>query len=563
VTTYTYDSLNKMTQITYPDNSYTTFAYNAVGNKTSMMDTNGYWSYSYDSLNRPISATDYDNKTISYSYMATGQRYQVTDPDSGITSYSYDGAGRLSKVKNPLNEETVYSYNAVGLVTQVTYNNGTYTTYVYDAANRLTELENKKSDDTIISSFVYEYDKAGNRTKVILSNGDYIDYGYDDTYQMTSETKKNSGDTTLYSYAYTYNGVGNRETMSHYDGTNTTNWGYYYNDLNQLTSKGDGTTTATYTYDDNGNLTQKSVGANTTAYSWTFENKMKAVTLPDSSVTTFSYNPEGLRIKKIVSIGTVKYVLDGLAVLKEYDGSDNVIASYTPSISIQKASSSYFYHYDGLGNTQGTTDSSQNTENTYTYDAFGNILSSGGSLDQPYQYVGQEYYYSEGNIGLQLLGQRWYDAEVGRFVSRDPISYVGGINLYRYTKNNPVNFTDAEGLQVFIIPDFSAPPSGLTEDQVNAWNAVAAGCNDHVNCSEVCEALTQPGIGATETFTINCIDRCVVIGLAGIIEARRRAWERQQCIQEGYSACWEAYPARWQALQLNECMRTIRNICRR
>jgi YD repeat-containing protein len=120
------------------------------------------------------------------------------------------------------------------------------------------------------------------------------------------EVKKNSRDTTLYSYAYTCDGVGNHETMNHYDGASTTNLGYYCNDLNQLTSKGDGTTTTTYTYDDNGNLVQKSVGANTTNYTWSYENKMKTVTLPDSSVTTFSYSPEGLRIKKIDSVRTTK-----------------------------------------------------------------------------------------------------------------------------------------------------------------------------------------------------------------------------------------------------------------
>ena len=85
---------------------------------------------------------------------------------------------------------------------------------------------------------------------------------------------------------------------------------------------------------------------------------------------------------------------------------------------------------------------------------FPNLFSS---LTQPYRYVGQQYYYSEGDIGFQLLGQRWYDAEIGRFVSRDPIGYIGGINLYSYTKNNPGNFTDAGGSQVG--PDPPPPPS--------------------------------------------------------------------------------------------------------
>jgi len=139
--------------------------------------------------------------------------------------------------------------------------------------------------------------------------------------------------------------------------------------------------------------------------------------------------------KKVDGGGTTKYVLDGLAVIKEYDGSNNLLASYTPGISIRKDSSSYWYHYDGLGSTTTTTNSSQSVENIYAYDAFGNLLSASGTLNQPYRYVGHQFYYSEGDIGLLLLGHRWYDADVGRFVSRDPIGEKGGINLFWYTDN--------------------------------------------------------------------------------------------------------------------------------
>jgi len=48
-------------------------------------------------------------------------------------------------------------------------------------------------------------------------------------------------------------------------------------------------------------------------------------------------------------------------------------------------------------------------------------------------------------LGLYLLGQRWYDSEVGRFISRDSISYAGGINLYVYVNNGPINLIDPYG----------------------------------------------------------------------------------------------------------------------
>jgi len=99
---------------------------------------------------------------------------------------------------------------------------------------------------------------------------------------------------------------------------------------------------------------------------------------------------------------------------------------------------------------------------------FGQIHSSSGSLSNPYQYVGEEGYYTEEDTGLQLLGQRWYDAEVGRFISRDPIFsspifLMNLENLYSFASNNPTNEVDPSGLHSYIrevvftkMPDFSS-----------------------------------------------------------------------------------------------------------
>jgi len=63
-----------------------------------------------------------------------------------------------------------------------------------------------------------------------------------------------------------------------------------------------------------------------------------------------------------------------------------------------------------------------------------------------FKFVGREGYYREGE--LYLLGQRWYDSEVGRFISRDPIGEKGGVNLYVYVGNNPIKLVDPYGLKV-------------------------------------------------------------------------------------------------------------------
>jgi len=103
---------------------------------------------------------------------------------------------------------------------------------------------------------------------------------------------------------------------------------------------------------------------------------------------------------------------------------------------------------DRLGNTRYITNEAGSVVQSYLYSPFGQIHTESGSLNQPYQYVGGEFYYSDEDVGLKLLGQRWYDAEVGRFISRAPIG-ERGLNLYGYVRNNPVKYKDPAGTSIY------------------------------------------------------------------------------------------------------------------
>jgi RHS repeat-associated protein len=72
----------------------------------------------------------------------------------------------------------------------------------------------------------------------------------------------------------------------------------------------------------------------------------------------------------------------------------------------------------------------------------------GAGLATPFGFVGGEGYQSDPDSGLMLLGARYYDPSSGRFISRDPIGYEGGLNLYAYCENDPVNGIDPDGLLV-------------------------------------------------------------------------------------------------------------------
>jgi RHS repeat-associated protein len=76
------------------------------------------------------------------------------------------------------------------------------------------------------------------------------------------------------------------------------------------------------------------------------------------------------------------------------------------------------------------------------YDSFGNVLSDTAPGFQPFGFAGGLY---DRDTGLVRFGTRDYDPAVGRWTNKDPIRFAGGLNLYAYVENNPVNLTDPDG----------------------------------------------------------------------------------------------------------------------
>jgi RHS repeat-associated protein len=128
-----------------------------------------------------------------------------------------------------------------------------------------------------------------------------------------------------------------------------------------------------------------------------------------------------------------------------------------------------YYHYDGLGSTRQLTDSDGNVTDTYTYDAWGESVASEGTTPNPFRWIGQVGYYYDMDtdeyharerqynprVGRWLSQDplhdswnRFYHAQLRRFVSRDTLLYDDGENLYLYARANPVNSGDPAGLSV-------------------------------------------------------------------------------------------------------------------
>ncbi|MDD5262791.1 MAG: hypothetical protein PHD76_13175 [Methylacidiphilales bacterium] len=206
--------------------------------------------------------------------------------------------------------------------------------------------------------------------------------------------------------------------------------------------------TRTPAYDDNGNMTDNGVGQ---AYQWDAANRLIKISYGGTSAVSsqFFYDGLGRRVQIVEkdSSGTVTSTknfvwTNGSQPAEERDASNNVTKRFY-SQGEQIAGTNYYYTLDHLGSVREMTDSNGVIHARYDYDPYGRATKLSGDLDADFQYAG---YYRHAASGLNLTLYRAYNADLGRWLSRDPIEEEGGINLYAYVANDPFRYRDPFGL---------------------------------------------------------------------------------------------------------------------
>jgi len=492
---YTYDTKDNLTKVTDPLSSETTFSYDSKGQLTGITDARGNTTnFAYDTNGNLISTTDPCSHTTSYTYDGVGRVISRTDAKGTVVYYSYDGVDRLTRVTYPdgiirynydstvltsmigkdgqttefeyndldrmtevihADESTIeYGYDRVGNRVFITYPNGKTVWYIYDEANRLIRVKDWWNNNT-----VYTYDLAGNLISTKnLPYGTVTTCAYDDASRLVSLKATKSNGATICSYQYTLDAVGNRIAVSGVEPLEPDlaygDIRYTYNQDNQLlTANG-----TTFQYDKNGNLIKKTEGADITSYIYDYDNRLIRLSNgPDTY--QYQYDALGNRVAKTRDGVTTRYFVDINRllpqVLIETDVDGNPRSYYVYGIGL--ISKIYdieygweddiaYYHYDGLGNTVALTDQSSNIINRYAYTPFGELAGIEESEDTPnlFRYVGKFGVMDDEN-GLLYMRARYYDPSLGRFMNKDPIGFMGGLNLYEYVGNNPANYTDPLG----------------------------------------------------------------------------------------------------------------------
>jgi RHS repeat-associated protein len=524
-TNYAYFVDDNIQQVSYtttgghplsPPTPSVSFGYDPNYNRlSSMADGIGTTNYSYYPVTSPPplgagQLKDVDgplnNDTITYSYDELGRT--VGQSINGVASnVGYDSLGRLATSDNALGQ---FRRDYVGVTPRLqtlTYANGQMANYSYfdnSRDRRLQTLQNLAAGDVNLSKFDYIPDAEGQIstwTKQLGTTAPALTgaYGYDLADQLKTATMATVAPPVNYSYGYDFGG--NRTSDQLPPGTHT------FNDVNETQDPG-------YTYDANGNLTAD--GINT--YFWDAANRLVAIqktvtvpapiaatiisppptpgpistvpptTLPPPSTpapvsttvtrSEFSYDGLGRRVRIVNKQGTGnpitvwttlsdnQYLWRGSTLAEERDSSGWLVTKRFFAEGEQRVGASdagnYYYTRDHLGSVREMTDSTGAVHAQYEYDPFGVRTKLSGDLDADFGFTG---YWHHGPSGLNLALYRAYSPTLGRWLSRDPIGEDGGLNLYGYVENNPLNNVDLLGLKTgFFATSAEAAIAGARAD---------------------------------------------------------------------------------------------------
>lgn len=243
-------------------------------------------------------------------------------------------------------------------------------------------------------------------------------------------------------HVFTYDQVGNR-----------TDQAYIYTDGNRVIEFGN----LTFQYDADGNITQKTNSSSGLVwrYHWDALNRLTSVVRVGGDSITYEYSAFGKLVRR-KSNGVIDrhWVYTGDHIAAELDGSQRVLVRYAyrpgvdnPLASMIGAGSTNQISYmvlDELGNVTGQLGYSGLVTQEVTYNPWGKPTIHIDSSKNRLLWKGLMY---QEEPGLYYVRNRWYDPEIGRFMSEDPIGVSGGINLYIFGNSDPANSFDPNGLR--------------------------------------------------------------------------------------------------------------------
>ncbi len=495
VSTFTYDGLNRVTQVSY--------------NTVSGVTTAPTVSFVYD----------YDS---TYGTTADGMLVRVNVGSDYQERYTVDAAFRVSSTIRTIGSRTYttsYSLNEASQATQLTYPSSRAINVSHDSIGRLTGLSEPGNGPTWLSSVTYN--NIGQMTADALGNGVTEQYGYDSNrMQLTSQKAGTSSPYTnrmnlTYSYSATSGQMGSGSTAgnagqlmainnsSTINGT-TESAAYTYDNVGRLVTSnqtfkwiicaatvrirplgqsdavwddgGSGEdpiqsitlqqaggiptnqiasvterSTVNYTYDAAGSVTNDGV------HSYGYDSEDRIVSVDAGSTASYAYDHQNRRYKKTVGSTVTDYVWLGNKVLAEHNGSTGTVLTdyiYSAAIRLRNSSGGAQYFLSDRLSTRLVLDSSGNVSGGGDL-AFGEDFAESGAQEK-HHFTSYE---RDSETGVDYAINRQESVGVGRFMRVDPLSSSAKYdrpqtwNRYSYSANDPVNRKDTTGLEGFEQPN--------------------------------------------------------------------------------------------------------------
>ncbi len=458
---YEYDSQGRILTETYEDGQNVTYIYDNSGNIAMVTDsaTGIITTCYYDLLNRNVGYLEQGPDlahSVTYIYDEKNNLSSMTEVINGVSktyNYTYDADNRLIS-ETVDNVTVVYEYDGFGrILSQTIKENETVkqaNTYSYTDGNTENSTSTQVSN---YNGFIYTHDKNGN----ILSVSDGTNttsYVYDSQNQLIRENNQAAGKT----WCYAYNDGGNLVSKLEYD--------YSTGELGQVKEPhlysytdsewGDLLTAyrALYDYDEIGNLISDGIYS----YTWEHGRELASITKSSGEQVLFTYDVTGMRTQQVQKdrsgevVASYTYIYNGGRLRRMTYNNTVVDFTYDASghpMTMTTDGQTYYYVTNLQGDVVCIKDSTDAIVASYTYDAWGKVLTETGTLAtlNPLRY--RSYVYDE-YTGWYYLQSRYYSPVLCRFISADcQMSNIGGeilgYNMFAYCMNNPVNRSDSTG----------------------------------------------------------------------------------------------------------------------
>lgn len=424
----------------------------------------------YDSNNRTDSLAE-NGRVSRYRYDLAGNLLQKMQPNGDTIHKAYDALGRTTMINGPgLHGAELYTvsnaYDLYGNLARITENYPagelSERTIInsYDGANRLRDEQITVSSGTVITT--YAYDAAHNR---ILRA---VDADGSETFSVGDEYTRSVYTNSL-----------NQPDYSYIDANNNGAW-----DLGEQRTE--------YVYDNKGNRSTSDLDSDgdgitdeLTVYTYDAENRLLQLT-NTQGLYVYAYDYRTRRVLRDESGaggGSTQVVFSGGTSVQEYDD-----AATAPTVEYIRGSDygggiggilytlrsgfPSFKHYNSRGDVVAATDASGSLTYQAAYEAFGKHGDTdssqewGSTLDRQ-----QANTKDEDPTGLLNEGFRYRDLETGTFITRDPLGFVDGPNVYTYVVQNPWTKFDPLGLKT--VSEYDEEIEHHSEQQNQARDRIA------------------------------------------------------------------------------------------